>query len=338
MGRHRSPSRLILAGGIAVGLGLLTLITLADFAARLHWLLELASHFHPHALLAALGLGGMALLAHWRKTALFALGLALCHAVPIAPYWLTPTPTAPAGLTLRVLTANLRAADTKAVIFQAILQEEQPDILMLAGLPPNLPALLGPMRQRWPHVIVDRGGSGHDLALFSRWPIQQWDWDRKRMMMPVEPDTQTLVEYPVLTAEICLAPGRCLTLIGTHTARPYARRFTMQNWQLDRVAERARAARFPVVAMGDFNMTPWSPRFGDLLARGTLRDAMLGLPPVASYQHSSIWLGLPIDHVLIGPGLTATSFRPARFSGGVHRAVLADLVLHSPSRDGPTHQ
>lgn len=333
MGRHRSPSRLILrlilAGGLAVGLGLLTLITLANFAARLHWVLELASHFHPHALVTALGLVGLAVFLRRYKTALFAAGLAVLHALPLAPYWLTPTPTAPAGLTMRVLTANLRAADTNPAIFQAILQQEQPDVLMLAGLPPDLPALFGSLWPHWPHLIVDRGGSGHDLALFSRWPIQHWDWDRNWMMMPVEPDGEKLVEYPVLTAEICPEAEHCLTMIGAHTARPYARRFTMQNWQLDRVAERARAARSPVVALGDFNMTPWSPRFGDLLVRGNLRDAMLGLPPVASYQHSSIWLGLPIDHVLISPGLTATRFRPARFSGGVHRAILVDLVLHA---------
>jgi len=312
-----------------VGLALLTLITLADFAARQHWALELTSHFHPHALLAALGLGGLALWVGRRWLAGAAMILAICHAVPLAPYWLTPTPVAPKGTALRVLTANLRAEDTKPAIFQAILHDEQPDILMLAGLPPNLRALLGPLWERWPHLIVDRGGSGHDLALFSRWPIQNWDWDRNWMLMPVEPAGEKLVEYPVLTAEICPATDHCLTVIGAHTARPYARRVAMQNWQLARLADRSRSARFPVVALGDFNMTPWSPRFGDLLERSGLRDAMRGLPPVASYQHSSIWLGLPIDHVLIGAGLTATDFRPARASGGVHRAILADLVLHT---------
>ena len=50
-----------------------------------------------------------------------------------------------------------------------------------------------------------------------------------------------------------------------------------------------------VLGVGDFNLTPWSPHFQDLLSRGDLRDSSLGRGIQNTwYKFPTLLCGLPL--------------------------------------------
>jgi endonuclease/exonuclease/phosphatase (EEP) superfamily protein YafD len=91
--------------------------------------------------------------------------------------------------------------------------------------------------------------------------------------------------------------------------------------------------RADVVVLGDLNITESTPRFGELLEAGHLADTRAGRGPMGTWRvivPRVYWdlrpLRLPIDHVLIGPGLAVLDRRLGPDTGSDHLPVVADLA------------
>jgi endonuclease/exonuclease/phosphatase (EEP) superfamily protein YafD len=83
------------------------------------------------------------------------------------------------------------------------------------------------------------------------------------------------------------------------------------------------------VLLGDLNCTPWSPAFDRLLAAARLRDSGRGRGLHPTWFSAVPFVGLPIDHVLVGPGVGVRGRHVGPDIGSDHRPVIADLVLPS---------
>jgi endonuclease/exonuclease/phosphatase (EEP) superfamily protein YafD len=82
-----------------------------------------------------------------------------------------------------------------------------------------------------------------------------------------------------------------------------------------------------VIVAGDFNTSPWSPHFRELLAEAGLRNAAEGHGWIATWP-SWFWPArVPIDHVLVGGRLGAASLERGPHIGSDHYPVVADLRL-----------
>lgn len=139
----------------------------------------------------------------------------------------------------------------------------------------------------------------------------------------------------VLAARICRdMPDDCLTLIGMHAQMPLAPpgpAGAKRDRQLLAVAELARQApNGRVLLIGDLNATPWSPGFRAMLEASGLRDTapMLGLAGLAPTWPSWLpgWLGLNIDHALIGRGLTLRQRGLVDDPASDHRALWVEVA------------
>ena len=129
--------------------------------------------------------------------------------------------------------------------------------------------------QRWGPVLRGIGSSypqaapegwrnGAPVILFSRYPILHQE--------VVEPPGG---RRPYLIAELSVE-GQPLTFVAVHPSSPSpteARDSRARNRALDDIAEVVRATDGPVIVAGDFNISPWSPHYRDLLATAGLRDA-----------------------------------------------------------------
>jgi endonuclease/exonuclease/phosphatase (EEP) superfamily protein YafD len=115
---------------------------------------------------------------------------------------------------------------------------------------------------------------------------------------------------------------------GLWWAFDLAAHFRPQDEQLDRAARlAAQAPAGGVVLLGDLNLTPWSPRFRDLLDDAGLRDASMQLPFEPTWRAPLPFLGLAIDHVLTSPGLAVTCSRIGADVGSDHLPVIADIGI-----------
>jgi endonuclease/exonuclease/phosphatase (EEP) superfamily protein YafD len=309
----------------------LGLVTAASFLGGLWWAFDLAAHFRPQLALLSLAAAIVAAIARAPVPSAVLLASVVANAAPLMPRLAGAVEMACAGTArdatrdstgdMRVLALNLHGRSTDPAAFRRLIEAERPDIVLLTELPRDLGPLTADLPALPVHRLIDQRGSGFDLALFSRWPFAFWQLDRG--------DGGGL---PVLAADICPAAGSndgaCLRIVGVHAARPLEAQAQPQDEQLDRAAHlAAQAPAGGVVLLGDLNLTPWSPRFRELLDDAGLRDASMQLPFEPTWRAPLPFLGLAIDHVLTSPGLAVTCSRTGADVGSDHLPVIADVAM-----------
>jgi len=82
----------------------------------------------------------------------------------------------------------------------------------------------------------------------------------------------------------------------------------------------------PVLVAGDFNCTPWSPFFADLVAATGLSDSARGFGVWPTWNSTLLPLGISIDHVLVSDGLVTRNHRVGGDVGSDHFPVIVDLA------------
>jgi len=314
-GRKSAVLPILLAAPLAI-------LTAASFLGAWWGPLDILSHLRVQW--AALGLLSLLIALHansWTAAVLSLLLLA-ANIVPLAPY-VAGFSEARSGTEpqIRVMTLNLHGSDTSPEAFQALIEDEDPDIVLLTELPEDETRLLAPVSRRYPHRTESRRGSPFDVVLLSRWRLESWSDDRSAASF-----------LPVLTARLC-DPGpktRCLTLVGLHAARPFGSGAKLQAAQLRLVAEAVRAVPTGhVVVAGDLNLTPWSAAFDRFVREAGLSGKPRERGLAATWMSRFPLFGLGIDHVLAGPGMEVLRSRVGPDVGSDHFPVTAHLALRS---------
>jgi endonuclease/exonuclease/phosphatase family metal-dependent hydrolase len=279
---------------IAVALGTL----LAAFA-RHAWLAELASHFSVHYFATAILVGAVSLLRRHYRVAVAAAALAFANAWHAAPYLipsLVATSVAEGGDTgITAVSLNLfyRNADYAAV--RDYLHTADPDVLVLSELTPVWAAELDSIIRVYPHGLAASRDTPWGLGVFSRYPLR--DARFVDLGAPGSVNVQGVLDLP----------GRSVQLFAVHLSSPTSpERAALRNRQLGALTallrERGRG-QIPRLLVGDLNLTPFSPYFGDLLTATGMSDArrhhgVLGTWPT--------WLPMApihIDHCIADPAL-----------------------------------
>ena len=309
-----------------IGLIGTALALLAGELGRFHWLLELASHFLVQYVLAlVIAIAWFLLRRKWLRLGATVLLLSI-PAWRLAPYLPVGADGATAAATthrVRVMTINVHASSMAYDRVRAEIERLDPDVIFLPENTDRWAAGLAPLRERYPYTVDGQSPSVFSLFLFSRLPLSE-----SAIINLPEPDG-----FPAITARICFADtgdGKsCLRLIGVHPPPPMqadiaaARDEAMR--ALPALIAEGDAAR--TVLLGDFNCTPWSPRFRDLLAATGLRDAALGESPRPTWTSRRLPFGLKIDHILVGDGIAVSDYEVGDDVGSDHFPVVANLVM-----------
>jgi endonuclease/exonuclease/phosphatase (EEP) superfamily protein YafD len=83
----------------------------------------------------------------------------------------------------------------------------------------------------------------------------------------------------------------------------------------------------PLLIAGDFNTTPHSPHFTDLINRSGLRSAALGRHWAPTWPTFFMPAGIQIDHVLVSDGVAVKRFETGPAVGSDHLPIIVDLLL-----------
>ncbi|MEM6471298.1 MAG: endonuclease/exonuclease/phosphatase family protein, partial [Planctomycetota bacterium] len=124
-----------------------------------------------------------------------------------------------------------------------------------------------------------------------------------------------------------------IQVIATHPLPPMgANRFHMRNRHFQEVASRvsqfsARMPKVPVIVMGDFNLTPWSPwmRKFETASKLSRVASGIGLTPTWYARPNRFLSGLVLDHVLVSDHLNCTDYNVGGDIGSDHRGVIVRL-------------
>lgn len=279
--------------------------------AHLSWWLELFSHFRAQyaLLLAACGAGLLSL----RRPGLgvAALALAGANAIPMLHY-LGPTPaTGPGGGEVKAILLNLWLRNDRHDRVLDYVRQARPDLAVFLEA---TPAWQGPLQQLT-DLFPYQARAG-EVFIASRRPLQA---------LRAEP----LAESGAMAIQFGFeSPEGPLTVIGVHANWPLGAAIAAsRNRELAQLAELVRAAPAPVVVLGDFNVTAYSPVFVELLARSGLRDCAAGQGLHATWPALFPPLFLQIDHCLADPAIGILRLRSGPWVGSDHYPLEIDMAL-----------
>lgn len=298
----------------------LVLQTLSIWLSRLHPLFELPSHFAVHGVCLGLLLVP-AVLYYRRKLLAICAFTAWSYLLLLVHPWSLYTAAAPSALphsatSVKVLVWNILVTNQSYEQIESLVIDHEPDVVILIETPPGLPQNLPTIVNGYPmsRTYLHWGGGG--ICVFSRvagTEIELLDFECS--------------QQPAMVATIPSSTG-AVKLVGMHPLSPLpVSRAIVRDKQLRAFARWAQAIEGPVCVCGDFNTTPWSASFRDLLSVG-LRDSREGVGNCPSWPRSLGPIGIPIDHVLSKGNCSVSDRRVLSESpGSDHAPVVFTLAF-----------
>lgn len=302
------------------------LLTLGSVALDHVWFFDVMASLRVQAVIGSAALALVALL--FRKW--YAGGLLVCCAAVNVAMMVPAMTGAPKS-------ADSSSEDFSLIFFNSaqntlelapmlgFVKEKQPDLLAFTEVfrwdIENLRKLFPGYR----HTIGEPGVFG--AVILSRLPIHDFKVHRHAD----GPSGRTLEVRLCASA----APNRCLAMLLLHPTPPLNSDF--HGWRNQHLLAAADLAGViaseasidgRVVMTGDFNVTPWNRVYGQALESGQLTDAFADRLPHSTWFSSSPILGLPIDHVWIGEGVTVSATDIGPLSGSDHLPIHASFGLN----------
>jgi endonuclease/exonuclease/phosphatase (EEP) superfamily protein YafD len=320
--RRRSTVHWLFTIILAIGLGLVTLLSLTGSLGWLHWRFDLTAHFKQQYLVVCLcATVGLWLwrTCLWRRwllgLSLFGLMLNLVAVVP----WYMPQPTvATPAMQLRLLHTNVLVRNRNHESVIALVKAVRPEIAVFQEVNARWLEALEPLRSLLPYRYAEPNAAGFGNVIYSALPLQR-------------PSVQFLgqTEYASLVIQVSKA-GRTVSLMTTHPPPPIREElFQWRNQWLAAIAPYVRSQTNPVIVIGDFNISMWSPYYQQAVSAAGLRNsrAGFGLLPSWSPRRWLPWLAIPIDHCLVSPEIVVQKTQIERNIGSDHLPLLVELAL-----------
>ncbi|MBX2824557.1 MAG: endonuclease/exonuclease/phosphatase family protein [Gammaproteobacteria bacterium] len=297
------------------------------------WLADLASHFRLHYVVGITLLLWPAIALRSRLAALLlavALGFHLYALVMFegetidarsstsrnstSQHSTTQGSTAIAHFTL--LVTNLKVSNRDYSGVAGKLRELDADAIIVVELTPPMQAHLATaIDYPYYHGIALPGANG--VGIFSRLPFL--DRELPDFNVPATPALRVVQEIA----------GTRVQLVGVHPLAPMTpTMYAARNRQFAGIAQFAREQSGALVIAGDFNSTPWSNHFRQLLEQSGLDAAHHQYGLKGTWPGCTPLLSIPIDHVLTSGEVRVTSKRVVEIPGSDHCGLLLDLEIN----------
>lgn len=309
-----------LAAGIAVRIEragyLLAVITLFSMLAQWHWTADLLCNFRVQfVLLFAAAVLCLLLFRRWKTVFVFAVFLAI-NAAFIWNYLPTKTPVR-TDKSLRIMSANVLSTNTNYEAMAKAIAEGNPHIVALIEVSPEIAEYFEDNATNYPyrHFLARKDNFG--IGIMSRVPLTKVE--------SLQSEPLNLPSYRISFE----SGGETYELIATHPIPPIGSTQTLnRDNQLLQMAESFTQDDNRIL-MGDFNMTPWSPRFQEILSKGNLVDsgAGFGLNPTWTVFPTLLG-GIRIDHILVSPEIKTNNHGVLAIPGSDHSAVVIDIEVN----------
>jgi endonuclease/exonuclease/phosphatase (EEP) superfamily protein YafD len=288
------------------------------------WIADTFVHFRIQYLL----IGVLVLmLTVWHRNkwlAIAAVATVVLNAGQVMTYFAMPAigqahakPTATDNFeTYRIASANIYARNDSFDLVADWITREDPDFVVLLEAGYRWKSEMQQRLSQYPHQRLTLRYRGLGKLVISKLPFEKFD-----TLESVGGRTET----PLVTLRRNNAPVR---IIGLHTNWPIKYEGAMsRNIELDRVARVAQEQATPLVALGDYNVTPFSKHFQKMERDGSLRRASAGRGWLHSWPTFFMPAGIQIDHIMITPSIQVLGYKTGAGLNSDHKWVMADLLV-----------
>jgi len=222
----------------------------------------------------------------------------------------------PDAVPLRVFSANLWTYNHDPAPVLDLIKRLDPDIVLFQEYDAAWHERLKPLAATYPqhHASPRYTNGGLDLGQFWRVPSGK-------------PQLLASAGLPAVHTRLEIA-GQHVDLLNVHTAAAFSpRRAESHRNQMLAIADWCCVREGNIIAVGDFNSTPWSPLFQALLSRAKLKDSRHGFGILGSWPTFLAPVATPRDHLLTKGEIAVQQFRRAPHIGSDHYPLLIDLAI-----------
>jgi len=221
--------------------------------------------------------------------------------------------------TYRLLSMNVLKNNPRHDRVINYIIESNPDFIVLQETDTHwINTLDEALSTSWPYRKSVPRSDNFGIAMYSKVPWMSCEVVEYSAKLPT----------PSLSAFFQLPNGDELRLITTHSLPPMnhslwqSRNTLFKNLAIDVQA----SGNTRTIVAGDLNCSPWSYWFCRLLLESGLRNSADGQGLNITWMPIPIpVLGLPIDHVLVGPKIRVSQRTVGPYAGSDHRPVIVDF-------------
>lgn len=302
----------------------LAALSLAAYAPVSNLWTDIPSHFPLQYAIAAVVLAGVVIADRYPRYLLAVLGL--CFALnffQLMPLLPLHAPAPAAGKPLRILQVNTLFLNKDTEDLKALIAVEDPDVIFAAEVNADFADMFRSLKPAYPRQEIwpqDQGPRG--MALLSKYAGSL-------------AERKYFDDKPVPALDWTLNwQGRALHFLSIHP-------FTPLNGLAQRDASfKAIAANYAqdkadgLVVLGDFNATFYCPALKQLTRELNLRNAREGMGLLGSWPAGLKlpFLRIPIDNLLLSPGLSVEEYRLGPDIGSDHLPSLITIAFTEADR------
>ncbi len=282
-----------------------------------HFLLDLGSHFRVQATLVLVVSSPVLYGLKRRRSAVVCCVVGLGLVASLWPF-LKPKVSQTFG-EYRLLTMNVLTSNPRHDLAIDYIIESDADFVILQEVNSQwIEALDAALGESWPYRKCRQRSDNFGIAIYSKIP-----WTTCRVT-----EYSNHLPTPSITARFRLPNGTDLRICATHLLPPMNhRQWAARNSSLASLAQDIQGTDGErTMVVGDLNCSPWSYWFQRFLRESKLRNSAVGNGLNITWMPIPIAMaGLPIDHVLIGSGITVLRRSVGPYVGSDHRPVVVDF-------------
>lgn len=297
--------------------------TLLSLLLAPYWLADLVNNFRVYYFaFATVSMCGFLLLARYGWVVFSAIFI-LLNAMDIVPFFMAQR-SAPVlshhDMTkpLKVMTVNVNLFNHRYDLIANAIKRKDPDLLLIVEFNSHLQKALPQLTHWYPYSFGRAEGSLGGLTFYSKLPISQ------KSIVPLGE-----VVVPLIHA-VVRYQNKPIHVFATHLNMPLTREwFVLRNHQLAEMADYIEREPGTKIAMGDFNITPWSWYFQQFVNNTKLHNSMLGFGVQNSWRDLYYTVRIPIDHILVTPDFQVLQRKVGPDIASDHLPVMVELRLLS---------
>ncbi len=305
-----------LRGPVEAAVVILSFATIAGFVGSLFWLVDLFAHFRVQYLSGAMVTSVALFFLGSHRFAIAALCVAGVNLVMILPFYfgsaISDSDVGPK--TAMLLNVNTHSGSPEKVA--DLLEEVDPDFLVLEEIDSRWVEALSGEFSRYPHQVVHPRADNFGIGLFSKFPLSD-----EKVIFP------GMTEVPTILATVSTGEGS-FQICATHPLPPTCLSYSRKrDDQLASLSETL-SSSLPVLLMGDLNTSPWGHAFRRLKKDSGLLDSASGFGIQPSWPAGNFLLRIPIDHALHSPEIRVQDRRICPDVGSDHFALIFEFTVH----------
>jgi endonuclease/exonuclease/phosphatase (EEP) superfamily protein YafD len=314
-----------------VALSILGLLSLISYSIWFHPI-ELLSHFRVQYLVLAVIITGILFILSQKRVLknklliFIALAIVSLNTIEVLPWFLphsqqVDSKTKP-QIRIESFNVNVRNQEYQAAI--DLVRNDKPDVALFIEINDEWSKKLKiGLKDVFPYSFRSPGGG---LITFSQIPIQDagginLDGVGYNLIANLEVD------------------GKLVHFIGTHPPAPVRPEKSQQrNLQLLALEKYIQQQQKPIIIVGDFNLTPWSPYYRKFIKNTGLHNTRLGFGTLPSWPNPTTYIkniprllmpliNIPIDHCFVSKEFGVVDTHISGSANSDHAAIIADLVL-----------